>query len=95
MQLQAANISIVALEGAMLILVPSVMGLLLIGISYEEGITNEAIWKPFVLSKEFARAYVCVCEWLCMFVNVYDRQTEIMSVSKCRCHSTIPVKCGS
>lgn len=38
---------------------PLQRGPLLIGISFEEGITNEAIWKPFVLGKE--PACVCVC----------------------------------
>lgn len=47
------------MEGVTLVLVT----LLLIGISSEGGITNEAIWKPFVFSKEFATLFmrVCVC----------------------------------
>lgn len=69
---------LLSLEGATLILVPSALGgPLLIGISFEEGITNEAIWKPFVLGKEFERK--CVCFNLC----VYERQTGIMCFSKC------------
>lgn len=54
-------------EGVMLISVPSATGPLLITISFEEGITNEAIWKPFVLSKELA---VRVCVFLCACLSV-------------------------
>lgn len=68
---------------------PLQQGPLLICISFEEGITNEAIWKSFVLGKEFAHTHVCVCVNGC----VYERQTEIMCVSKCRCHSSNSVEC--
>lgn len=44
----------------MLISVPCATGPLLIAISFEEGITNEAIWKPFLLRKELM-VHVCVC----------------------------------
>jgi len=68
----------------MLIAVPSAMGEggggPSIGISFEEGITNEAVLKPVVPGKECACVCVCVCVCVhacvcvrvCMCVRVWQ-----------------------
>lgn len=68
---------------------PLQRGPLLIGISFEDGITNEAIWKPFMLSKELAHVcgfakcacvsvHVCVCACLLMDVCMRGRDNVFL-----------------
>lgn len=64
---------------------PLQRGPLLIGISFEEGITNEAVWKPFVLGKEPARTCVCVCLFTSSYVCVYKCVRMCVQVCKWMC----------